>query len=65
MAQKTRIETTIAATQSGSRENKLAALRKAISEGRYRINSDKIAEKLIKEVLIEDALSRIVCRRMS
>lgn len=58
MAQDARISSRVPAAPSGSRENKIAALKKAIAEGIYHVNSADIAEKMIKEALIEALLSR-------
>ncbi len=62
MAQDARKNFRVPAVQSGSRENKIAALKKAIAEGTYQVNAAEIAEKIIKEALMEAAISRIGCR---
>ena len=39
------------------RENKLAVLKKAITEGTYKVKAEDIAEKILKERLFELALT--------
>jgi negative regulator of flagellin synthesis FlgM len=35
------------------RSEKVAALKKAVAEGRYQISAENIAEKMIREILVE------------
>jgi negative regulator of flagellin synthesis FlgM len=40
------------------REEKVALLKKMIASGEYKVNSREVAEKMIKEFLLDDTLKR-------
>ena len=49
----------------GGRKEKVAALKKAISEGTYQVKADDIAGKILKELLLELVLiSKDRCLRL-
>jgi anti-sigma28 factor (negative regulator of flagellin synthesis) len=41
----------------GGRNDKLAVLKKAITEGTYKVQAEDIAEKMLEELLVELALT--------
>lgn len=49
-----RTATEVAKTTPDIRHEKVAALKKAIQEGTYRVDSEKVAEKMLEEHLNQD-----------